>query len=147
MNEERAKTRKLRIAVNHMDVLYYRALRSLGTRDNAFFILYALADGKAYSQKEISEEWFISRTTLNTIVKEYVRQGYVTLRSSGHKEKQIVLTEAGRVYAERILRPIFSAEERAFADLSESAIEEIAALVARIEIEFNKEFGKTDKDR
>lgn len=75
-------------------------------------LFYTLNDGKPHSQKEISEECLIPRTTINTIVKECVAQGYVLLESDGHKkEKQIVLTEKGRKYAERILKDVYTAEE------------------------------------
>lgn len=142
MKTEKEKTRELMIIINHLDRLYFRALRSLGTRDNAFFLLYALSDGNVYSQKMISEKWFISRTTLNTIVKEYAREGYLELISRGRKEKDIVLTEKGREFAESILHPIFNAEEKAFHDFPESALDEMGKLAERIEAEFCKIDGK-----
>ena len=69
---------------------YYKVLRTLGIKDNAFVLFYAIADGKSYSQKGICDEWSIPRTTLNTIVQKYIEKEYIHLVSTGHKEKEIV---------------------------------------------------------
>ena len=37
-------------------------------KDNSLLLYYVLSDEKAHSQKEISEEWMVPRTTLNTAV-------------------------------------------------------------------------------
>ena len=78
------------IAIDQIDEAYYKALRTLGIKENAFVLFYAIADGRAYSQKRICEEWSVPRTTLNTIVQEYVGKGYIRLVGTGHKEKQII---------------------------------------------------------
>lgn len=63
-------------------------LRKLGVKGNALALLYALNDGRAHSQKQISEDWLIPKTTINTIVKEFTDIGYVTLLAGEHtKEK------------------------------------------------------------
>ena len=85
-------------------------------------MLYAIYDGETYSQKRICDEWLIPKTTLNTIVNECVREGYVELVPSGGREKKIVLTEAGRTFAESVLEPIFKAESRTAQWLEESDV-------------------------
>ena len=77
-------------------------------------LLRGTSDGKPHSQKQICEEWLISRTTLNTIVKECIEKGYLTLQANAHsKEKQILLTESGRQYASKLLGFLYRAEEAA----------------------------------
>ena len=93
MQANREKIRRLMIAIDQIDEAYYKALRTLGIKENAFVLFYAIADGRAYSQKRICEEWSVPRTTLNTIVQEYVGKGYIRLVGTGHKEKQIILTD------------------------------------------------------
>ncbi len=112
MDENRDYLDRLYLCMNQIDGLYYMAARKLKIKNNMLSLFYTLNDGKPHSQKEISEECLIPRTTINTIVKECVAQGYVLLESDGHKkEKQIVLTEKGRKYAERILKDVYTAEE------------------------------------
>lgn len=127
--------RRLMIAIDQIDQLYYRAVRQLGIKSNTFVLLYALADGHPYSQKQISDEWSIPRTTLNTIVQECKELGYLELLPTGGKEKDIRLTESGKRWADGIIGPIFAAEERALpADLARSLadrMETVAAALAR----------------
>ena len=127
------------IAIDKIDEAYYKALRTLGIKDNAFILFYAIADGKPYSQKKICDEWSVPRTTLNTIVQKYVEKGYVHLVSTGHKEKEIVLTDAGKAFAEKILTPIFVAEEKAIEPFLKTAfVEQTEELAKRINSEFNQ---------
>lgn len=127
------------IAIEQLDQAYYKVLRTLGIKENAFVLFYAIADGKPYSQKRLCDEWAVPRTTLNTIVQEYVEKGYIRLVSTGHKEKEIVLTDAGKAFADEILTPIFAAEERAIAPfLNTMFVEQTEELANRIQSEFHQ---------
>ncbi len=139
MQSNREKIRRLMIAIDQIDEAYYKVLRKLHIKDNAFVLFYAISDGKSYSQKRICDEWSIPRTTLNTIVQEYIEKGYICLASTGHKEKEIVLTDIGKAFAEEILTPIFIAEEKALAPfLKTTFVEQTEDLAERIQIEFNQ---------
>lgn len=135
MTNARNDIRRLMIAIDQIDQLYYRAVRQLGIKSNTFVLLYALADGRSYSQKQISEEWSVPRTTLNTIVQECKELGYLELLPTGRKEKDIRLTESGKRWADSIIGPIFAAEERAlpadFARRLADRMEAAAAALAR----------------
>ena len=138
MQTNKEKIRRLMIAIDQIDEAYYKVLRTLGIKDNAFVLFYAIADGQSYSQKRICAEWSVPRTTLNTIVQEYVGKGYIRLVSTGHKEKEIVLTDSGKVFAEEILTPIFEAEEKAIEPfLKTMFVEQAEDLAERIKTEFN----------
>lgn len=83
----------------------------LGVPENLLALLYALEDGKPHSQKEICEDWLIPKTTINTIVKEQIAAGRITLRAGkGKREKIICLTESGHAYAQKALQGICEAE-------------------------------------
>ena len=56
------------VCCNKMDGLYYLAARRLGVKENALVLLYTLNDGQPRSQKQLSEELLIPKTTINTIV-------------------------------------------------------------------------------
>lgn len=137
MKDIRYEIRRLMIAVNRIDELYYRALRMLNVKDNTFVLLYAISDGKSHSQKQICEEWLIPRTTLNTVVKECVNKGYIQLVAQGNKEKEIVLTESGKAFAASILTPIFAAEEKAMESLyGKGLVEQLECFTERLDSEF-----------
>ena len=88
------------VCSNRMDGLYYLAARHLGVNENTFSLLYSLADGRPRSQKQLSEELLIPKTTVNTVVKECIQAGYFQLVPAARgKEKEVTLTEQGRAYA------------------------------------------------
>ncbi len=105
--------RRIMISIEEIDELYYRMVRTMGIKETVFVLFYAIADEKVYSQKQLCEEWHIPRTTLNTVVMECVKKGYIELIPNGHKEKNIILTKSGEDYARKLLNPIFEAEKRA----------------------------------
>lgn len=105
---------------NRMDGLYYRLSQNRNVSENAVALLYALSDGKPHSQKQIAEEWLIPRTTLNSVVKNWVEKGYMTFSGHRGKEKELSLTETGTAFAEQVLAPMFRAEQIAMAQTTET---------------------------
>ena len=96
MNETFAEIRRLMLATNRIDGAYYLLSRKLGVKENILALLYALDDEETHSQKRICEDWLFPKTTINTIIRELVQAGYVTLcREENGREKRIALTQAG----------------------------------------------------
>lgn len=150
MNKNREAIAQINRCMNRIDGLYYMASRKLGVKDNTLLLFYVLNDGKVHSQKEICEEWLIPRTTINTVVKEAVNKGYVRLEHSDHtREKTIMLTEAGKTYADRLLQKVFAAEEQALErtlqEFSPELLKGLEAFTNCMQEEFEKElFQKED---
>lgn len=114
MDEHYQLVRRMNRAENKIDGVYYYLARYLGVNENTLALLYALDDGVPHSQKEVSEEWMIPRTTINSIVKKMAAEGYITLHTQPHnKEKTLLLTEKGSTRAGELLGDIYAAEERA----------------------------------
>ena len=131
------------VCCNKMDGLYYLAARRLGVKENALVLLYTLNDGQPRSQKQLSEELLIPKTTNNTIVKEYMDAGYVTLVPANHsREKNIALTPAGAAYAQEILEPVYRAEkeamEQTLAEFSPEFMNAIEALTQNMAQAFQR---------
>lgn len=131
------------VCCNKMDGLYYLAARRLGVKENALVLLYTLNDGQPRSQKQLSKELLIPKTTINTIVKEYMDAGYVTLVPANHsREKNIALTPAGAAYAQEILEPVYRAEkeamEQTLAEFSPEFMNAIEALTQNMAQAFQR---------
>lgn len=109
--------RRLFTALNKMDGAYYLFARDLGVKENTLALLYALDDGNAHSQKQISDEWLIPKTTINTTVKELADLGYIELLPGEHtREKIIKLTDKGIIYTKKILKPVYDSEKQALTE-------------------------------
>lgn len=117
MSAMREDARRLTTALFKIDEVYFANAQKNATKESELCLMYALDDGGPHSQRQIAEEWLIPKTTLNTIVKQWEREGLLTLSSMPGKrrEMRVSLTEAGRACAKRSLRPVYQAEELALA--------------------------------
>ena len=132
----RARFVQVMRALGHIDGQYYRVRRNLGIKESLFVLLYALSDGEPRSQKDICEEWFLPRTTLNTTVKEQEAAGHVELVAGPGKLKLVMLTDSGRAYAEQLLGPLLDAEETvSSAVIDEPLVAALEAFGERLEAE------------
>lgn len=114
MEDSYENIRRLMLAINKIDGSYYFFARKLGVKENTLALLYALDDGKPYSQKQICEDWLIPKTTVNTVVKELQEAGYITLLLEDNtREKKILLTDSGKSYTEELLKKVYAAEQEA----------------------------------
>lgn len=98
MKQIREAIDRMNQCMNRLDRLYYMAARKLGVKDNSLLLYYVLSDEKAHSQKEISEEWMVPRTTLNTVVKEAVEKGYIRLETRAVQEKKHLFLQKRESY-------------------------------------------------
>ncbi len=150
MDDARELVDRFYICCNKIDGLYYLAARKLGVKENALVLLYLLYDGRARSQKQLAQELLIPKTTINTIVKEYMDAGYLTLVPIEHsREKGISLTPEGLAYARKTIQPVYDAEEAAMArtleEFSPDFMRAIEALTQNMTLEFQREiFDQTE---
>lgn len=109
--------RRIMLATNKIDGVYYLFGKRRGISANKLAFLYALSDGETHSQKEISDEWLMPRTTVNSTVKQLLAEGYIEFCYEGRKkEKALRLTDVGKAFAEDLFAGIFNAEEKAITD-------------------------------
>ena len=93
------------------DELYAAVSKRHGLSYHTAMTLYALDQDEGCTQKEIAKTWLIPKQTVNTVVKELERQGYVFFQT-GKKEKQVRFTEAGRAFAGPCLQELYEIEDR-----------------------------------
>ncbi len=131
MKDKNEQIRKIMISINRIDGVYYQWARWIGLKDNMLSLLYALSDGKPYTQKQICDEWLIPKTTINTVIKECVVNGYVVLHHEPHtREKLIRLTDKGKEFADGIIRSVRLAEMEAFDETLKKYPVELAEIFA-----------------
>ena len=146
----REEIRSIMLSTNKIDGVYYLLSRRMGLKANTLALLYALDDGKVHSQKQICEEWLIPKTTLNTIVRECIAEGYITLISEEHtRDKVIQLTDKGKVYADKILGKVYQAEQNAMTrtlkEYSSEFITGLEAFATHLCEEFEHEFAEMER--
>ena len=144
----REQIRRVMIGVNIIEGSYDEIARRLGIKENLLVLLYALDDGRAHSQVEISRNWMMPKTTLNTIVRECVEKGLVELEHRPHtREKYLRLTPEGQAYGQKVLPLVYEAEERAYRAVLQGAegefVEGFEAFAQALCSEMTPPHGKT----
>ena len=113
MNDYRNEIYRLMLTTNRCIGVYYEIAKKMGIKENTLLLLDILSDKEQHSQKQISDDWHIPRTTLNTIIKECVKSGYIVLLPhSNSKEKLISLTESGQIFADEVTHTMKEAVQR-----------------------------------
>lgn len=147
MNDHRSDIRRIMTAVNTIDGIYALEAKKIGLKENTLSLLYALDDGKAHTQTQICAEWLIPKTTINTIVKECIHAGYVTLEAGGHShEKRIKLTEQGQAYAKNVLAQVYAIEEKAMEKTTGQFSLEFIDAVQQFSCHLRREFDNYFKE-
>ena len=103
-------------------------------------VLFYAKDGM--TQTEICRRTFQSKQTVNSIIKNLLTDGYVTITEipENRRNKTVRMTEAGRAYCEKVVRHITWAEDTAMSmftageqkqliDLSRTFTKNLAMLV------------------
>ena len=81
--------------------------------------MYALGDGNPHTQIEISNDWELPKTTVNTVIKDIQTEGYIELVpiKGKRREMSIVLTESGKKFADNVLSDLYKKEAEAYKSL------------------------------
>lgn len=138
--------RRIMLATNKIDGVYSLFGRLHRANENTLAFLYALSDGMPHSQKEICDEWIIPRTTINSIVKNMLAEGYVAFCPEGRgREKTLVLTETGMRYADTLFADIYAAEEKAIIETQKSFSPEFVTALEAFGDRLFEEFRRISK--
>lgn len=83
--------------------------------------------GRPCTQKEICDDWYENKQTINSAAKKLIEEGYIDIAPSpeNFREKLLTFTEKGKFLAMRTVEKMLAAEKRAFARLSENEQEEL----------------------
>ena len=120
--QEKELIYRLRKTFYSIDSEIAKISKNLGCNFHLLCFLQALDTDVLKSQKQICQEWLITKTTLNTLVKQCEKLGYITFKliDGAKREKYIILTKEGRAFKEKILNKIYPIEKRALLSMKES---------------------------
>lgn len=123
VNEKWALMNKLN---KEYDNLYHKVATFYNLSDSAFWILYYLYENKqGCTQKEICSDWYFSKQTINSAIKDLEKKGYISLyyENDNRKRKNIVLTSEGLEIANNTVEKIIEAENRAFSKIDQKELD------------------------
>jgi DNA-binding MarR family transcriptional regulator len=97
-------------------------------------VLYVLHESGNHTQKQMCDEHGIAKQTINNIIVDFVKNGYIQMvqDEKDKREKVIILTEKGREYARELISPLCAMEEAVAKKMGAERIR----LFAEIALEF-----------
>ncbi|MGM9648951.1 MAG: MarR family winged helix-turn-helix transcriptional regulator [Butyricicoccaceae bacterium] len=109
--------------MNRVFQLYAKWARKQGVGYHTLAVLYTAYQTGGCTQKYISEDWILSKQTVNTVCRELHAQGYVILEpgQQDRREKLVRLTEAGKQYAVPLIEALEKTEHRVMEQMGEEA--------------------------
>ena len=113
-----------------MDSFYDEFAKQSNVSSALLWVLYALNDGNPHTQIEISNDWELPKTTVNTVIKDIQKDGYVELVpiKGKRREMSIILTESGKAFADNVLSNLYKKEAEVFKSLSSEEQEIVMVL-------------------
>ena len=95
-----------------VDWIYTSVCSSMGLSESSFDILYTLYSmGEGCLQRDICDQMFSGKQTINSSIHKLAAQGYLELRKAPQgRGKCVHLTDAGRDLVDRCIAPIARAE-------------------------------------
>ena len=117
-------------ALYHVDSFYDEFAKQSNVSSALLWVLYALNDGNPHTQIEISNDCELPKTTINTVIKDIQKDGYVELVpiKGKRREMSIILTESGKAFADNVLSNLYKKEAEVFKSLSSQEQEIVMVL-------------------
>lgn len=129
-----------------LTAIYHSAAIKYGISDSELWVWYALLVwGGEYSQQDICDIWSLPKQTVNSVITNLTKKGYVFLEPvPGTRNRKIIrLTEAGKAFGENSVLHIYEAETRAIGKMPEQELKTFIALMGKyitlLREEINKE--------
>lgn len=123
--------REIGFAVIHFREVYRRWCRSRGINYHEMLIFYTIRDMGECTQKDICDCYALPKQTVNNIVSSLKNRGLLILKTGrdDHKKRYLHLTEAGKVYSEKIMTPLLEQEFAAVAGMGPENLQEAIRLL------------------
>lgn len=85
------------------------------------------------TQKKICEQSHYNKQIVNSIIKGFTDKGYLDFRvvENDRRNKQVLLTDSGKAYADEILNPLWEIEQKAVTVLSDKEREKLLDMLER----------------
>lgn len=117
MNNMEKQLNRYDFLYREMMVIYNDWSKAQGVSYNEVMIWVSLHNNRvACTQKQICDDWLLPKQTVNTIMREFERRGYIvyTQSESDRRQKNISLTPEGLQLSEQIVPKLHELELSVF---------------------------------
>ena len=118
------RVKQLNKMLSELDNLYQTLLISKNLSDSEYIVMFAiLALGEGCLQKDIAENGFMSKKTINSTIKKLQKEDIITLKAGKYPNMHIYLTEKGKEYIKEKVIPVIEVENTVLNSMSTDAFD------------------------
>ena len=113
--------------LSQVDNIYQSLLKVNNVSDGEYVVMFAInVLGEGCSQKDISQNGYASKKTVNSTIKKLEKDGILELRPAKYPSMQIFLTEKGKQYMQNSIVPILKLENNVLDNVTDNEFEVLA---------------------
>lgn len=133
--------------VERTDYLYEKWAKQHGINSYVLQIMYMIYASGINKQKDIVEKYGMPKQTVNTVIVELQKKGYIRLipDENDKRSKIIILTDEGRRYAENIVNPLLNCEKEVLAEMGEERVEMLISTMNQYAELLEQKISKSSK--
>ena len=114
------KVQQLNGMLCEMDSIYQTLLSAKNISDGEFVVLNAILSlGEGCLQKDIAENSYMSKKTINSTIKKLEKEGFIKLKAGKYPNMHIYLTKKGLDHIKNNVIPIVDVENRVLNSMPE----------------------------
>lgn len=133
--------------IKELNSLYHIAAGKSGISDGEISIWSALLNGEdEYSQQDLCNTLSLPKQTVNSLISNLIRKGYVFLEHiPGTRNRKVIrLTKEGLGYGKSKVKWIFEAEQKAMEETDPQEVEACISMLEKYILRLKAEFSEKD---
>lgn len=118
------KVQQLNGMLCEVDSIYQSLLAAKNVSDSEFVVMIAILTlGEGCLQKDIAENSYMSKKTINSTIKKLEKEGYIKLKAGKYPNMHIHFTKQGLEHIENNILPIIEVENEVLNGMPPAAFE------------------------
>jgi len=109
-----------------IDSIYQTLLATKNISDGEFVVMVAILSlGEGCLQKDIAENSYMSKKTINSTIKKLEKEGFIKLKAGKYPNMHIFLTKQGKEHIKNNVLPIIEVENRVLNSMPDDEFERL----------------------
>ena len=118
------RVKQLNKMLSEIDNLYQTLLMVNGLSDSEYIVMFAILSlGEGCLQKDIAENGFMSKKTINSTIKKLQKEELIKLKAGKYPNMHIYLTKKGEDYIKQKVLPVIETENIVLNSMSSDAFD------------------------
>ena len=99
---------------SEMNITYEKFAKTFNLSHTSMTILDTIQNKQPLTQKDICSTLFLPKQTVNVIINDFLKKGYLTLKEckKDKRNKEILFTKEGQIFASKVLNSLNEVESK-----------------------------------